>query len=1307
MTTVAVHRPARTVVPPAPLPTLQVESPPNLPEGSGGPGLQTLLPMAGVGASMTVMLVFRGSSFAAIGAIVLVASLLGALVFTLSSRGKATRERRRLRGLYLDYLERLRDRAADEERAWRAAALLAAPAPDTLVDLVRFRGRLWERRGADPDFLALRVGTGTLPVRQVAVADSGTAVSPADPFMLAEARTLRRRFGRLPGAPVTVPLDRAGDVSVVGDRDDVDALARLVVGQAAALHPPDDVRIAVVTDRPEAWAWVRWLPHAVVPGPIGRGGPQALVAPTPAGLAALLADFLATQARAAASAARRGGGRAESATRPRFLVVADGWGAPARPLPLPDPALTLADLGGTVLHLCRDRLDEPGEVGVRVTVDGTAVTVEAPVPGPEVSGTLDRWTAAEAEGLARALSPARLSPDSYDDGTGSAPADFPSLLGLDPHAPLDLPQRWAPRGERDFLRVPIGVDLAGRAVRLDLKESSQLGMGPHGMCVGAIGSGKSELLRTLVLGLVLTHPPEDLAVVLIDYKGGAAFSPFAGLPHLAGLITNLLADEALIERAYASLDGEVRRRQELLAAVGAVDITEYGLRRDADPALEPLPHLLVVVDEFAELITAKPDFAELFLRIGRIGRSIGVHLLLSSQRVESGKLRGLDTYLSYRLGLRTFSELESRTVIDTPDAFHLPAVPGSGWLKVDVSVYTQFKTAYVSGPLDDAGGPADEPTARPGTPVQPLGLFGALPAAEDEAAVRVATPRVVGPTLLGSLVAQVAASGAPRVRDIWLPPLPAVLGLADAAGGWRVTAEGVRLDRPAHPDRLLVPIGRLDDPVRQWQDTWEVDLDDGAGHLLVLGGPRSGTSSALATVVLGLATTRSPDDVAVYGIDLDGGALRPLAALPHVGSVAGREDPELVRRTIEELGEVVAARETLFRDRGWTGPADLRAARAAGGRGLPPADVVLVVDGWAALMTAFEPLADQVGELLTRGGRVGLHVVASARRWNEVRMRMQPAFTARVELRLAEPAESSIEARAARALPQRTPGRGLTTDSLVGQVALPALVVPPRGEDGLEEACRLVAGTWTGAAVPPVRVLPRVLGAADLLGDATPWRVPLGRAERDHAPVVWDLEGAEPHLLVLGDSGSGKTNLARLAAGALAARHGEDDVVFAVYDPRRGLRGAVPDELEGGYADTVGRAAELTAAICTELARRSDAPDGPAPRIVVVVDDYDVLAASSTPPLDAFRPYLASARDLRLSFLLTRRVMGAARGLYEPLVSGLRESGAALLLMSGDPSEGQLLPGLRPRTLPPGRGRLVRPGVPEVVVQTALAAELP
>jgi S-DNA-T family DNA segregation ATPase FtsK/SpoIIIE len=323
----------------------------------------------------------------------------------------------------------------------------------------------------------------------------------------------------------------------------------------------------------------------------------------------------------------------------------------------------------------------------------------------------------------------RLSADSAVDGPLTGPLDFPGMLGIDDPAHLDLDRLWAPRGERAFLRVPIGLNEARQPVLLDLKESAELGMGPHGLCVGATGSGKSELLRTLVLALATTHPPTDLAMMLVDYKGGATFAPFAGLPHVAGLITNLENDPGLIERAHASLAGEIQRRQQVLKEAGNVaDISSYAATRTARPELPPLPHLLVVIDEFGELLTAKPDFIELFLSIGRIGRSIGVHLLLSSQRIEGGKLKGLDTYLSYRLGLRTFSPDESRTVLDTADAFHLPPLPGFGYLKVDTSTYERFKAGYVSGPYR---GPALRESDGTGPAALPYPAYNTLGAPES------------------------------------------------------------------------------------------------------------------------------------------------------------------------------------------------------------------------------------------------------------------------------------------------------------------------------------------------------------------------------------------------------------------------------------------------------------------------------------------------------------------------------------------------------------------------------------------------
>jgi ESX secretion system protein EccC len=1335
MSTRLVHRPTRVVRPLSEAEPLTLDPPPALPEGRGGAvGVQALIPMAGAGVSMSMMMFLRGSNFAALGAVVMLVSLAAAAVMYVTQQGRAARKRRAQREQYQNYLEELREDLVGTERALQSEASRLDPPVTRLLDVVRDPARRWERRRADLDFLRVRVGVGALPSRPMRLPDQGSQSSPTDPFMRQEAQSLIRRFALTPGLPLRVDLDCAGDVSVVaGCRADAVAFARAVLIQVATFHAPDDVSLAVITtpERAADWAWVRWLPHLLDRRRIGPAGPTPLLVTDPGTLAALLAADLEQRADSAMKSFRHGGGRAEARTRPRLLVIDDAYGSVARELPSPDRALSLSSLGVTVVHLLADRLHEPGEVPRRVTVDGEALVLEelagsSPVV---VRGTPDDAPAALVEGLARTLAPLRLSADSYDDGTGTPPADFTTLLGITDPEHLDVTALWQSRPERDFLRVPLGVDPDGRPVLLDLKEPAQLGMGPHGLCVGATGSGKSELLRTLVLALAVSHPPEQLAMVLVDYKGGATFAPFTGLPHVAGLITNLAADAGLVERMYTSLDGEVQRRQQVLADAGKLtDITEYLMRRREagdPPELPTLPYLLVLIDEFGELLAAKPEFIDLFLRIGRIGRSIGVHLLLSSQRIEQGKMRGLENYLSYRIGLRTLTDMESRTVLDTPDAFLLPPLPGNGYLKVDVSIYQRFKAAYVSGPLTDPAEAELAPIAGPAVKAMPV--FGALRTADDDEPEQPqATRRTTGPTLLSVAVDQLARSGE-RVAEIWLPPLPPAITLDRAGDGLTITTEGVRLRAALPPGhKVPVPLGLVDDPARQWQGVWWLDLAAGGGNLLVLGAPGTGKTTVLRTLVLGLATTHTPRQVGVYGIDLLGGGMQALADLPHVGGVAGREDRERVRRTVDEVHQMLATRERVFSRYRFDTADDLRGAPVTEDRlrELGSLEVVLVIDGYGQLAAEFESLEPKVHDLLTRGGRYGIHVVATARRWNEVRAAQQVAFGNRVELRLTEPAESSVEAKLARAVPVDTPGRALTTDKLYAQVALPRLdALPDPAGSGLAEAATLVRGAWTGPLPPPVRVLPAVLPAA-VLADLrpAPGTVPLGRFESDFSPAVLDLFGRDQHLLALGDPGTGKTNLLRLVAEQLISRHGPDELVFAVFDPRRGLADVVPEAYQGGYAPNATLATQLTAAVCKELAERhasGDAggaghsggaghtgeagPPGGRPRIVLLIDDYDILFASTMQPLGAFVPYVAAARDIGLHIVMTRRVAGASRGLYEPFTLGVRESGCLGLLMSGDRSEGQLFTGVRPSIMPVGRAQFVRVGEPARIMQTAHA----
>ncbi|KAA6204019.1 type VII secretion protein EccCa [Streptomyces parvus] len=1328
MSTRLVHRPARTTRPPAAPAPRTIEAPPNLPEGKAGNIAMSLLPVAGVMSSVVMMTVVRNSQFAALGAIILVVTVIGSVALLFSQRGKAQRTRRTQREAYLAYVEDLREELSGEERERRERADVLNPPPYALYDIVRDPARLWERRRVDDDFLRVRVGTGEMPVRDLQIAEPGsTVLTPPDLFMLNEASALVNRFRNGTELPLTVPLDRIGNVSVIGPREDCLRVARALLVQTASLHAPDDVAVALAApgDRMADWEWAKWLPHLLdteqFDGPVAA----RRIAPSAPQLARQIGAELRRRASYAAEVRRGLAGRDALSMNSRLLVVTDGHGEDAVDLPRPDDAVGLREMGVTVLHLLEQRVQEPGHVSVRITVDGADVTIEdLRTPEPvEAHGTVDEAGIPFAEGLARMLAPLRLSAESLGDAPLSGPVEFAAMLGIDDVARLDLDRLWAPRGERAFLRVPIGISDSHEPVLLDLKESSELGMGPHGLCVGATGSGKSELLRTLVLALVATHPPEDLALVLVDYKGGATFAPFAELPHVAGVITNLENQAGLVERVHSSLAGEVRRRQQALKDAGNVaDIGDYAaLRAEKRPDLDPLPHLFVVIDEFGELLTAKPDFIDLFLSIGRIGRSIGVHLLLSSQRIEGGKLKGLDTYLSYRLGLRTFSADESRTVLETTDAFHLPPLPGFGYLKVDTSHYARFKAGYVSGAYR---GPVRRHNEEEAGPLAlPYEAFNTL-AGPDEARQSpepASRRRETGPTELGVMVDQLTGAAA-AVRSIWLPPLPTATALDTVAGPLDIGPNGMRLAGAVAEGRrtpLRVPVGLLDDPARQWQGQWFLDLTVAGGHAAVIGGPQSGKTTLLRTLVLSLALTHTPGEIGVYGLDLVGGGLQALSGLPHVGGIAGRADRERAARTVEEVRTMLALREDLFREHGIDSVDQLRTLHAAGRLPeLASAEILLVIDGFGALRDDFDELDDAIADILKRGGGYGIHVVAGMLRWNDVRIAIQSNFGTRVELRLNDPGESGIDRKLAETLSPDEPGRVLTDGKLFAQVALPRTDgVGDTTDLGavLERTARTVRATWSGEVAQPVRVLPQVLEPHSLPGPAAePTRVPIGLDQSALAPVLLDLFHHDQHLLVLGDSECGKTNLLRTVAHGLVDRYGEDDLVFAVMDPRRSLRGVVPDELNGGYAYNSKLCAGLSAAITTELEKRL--PDenarledlepgnwGKGPRIVVLVDDYDVLTTAGQSPLSPFLPYIPSAVDIGLHFVLTRRVAGASRGMYEPLVQGLRESGASALLMAGDRSEGQLFPGVYASQQAPGRGVFIRRGQPNRLIQTVYA----
>lgn len=1313
-----VHRPARVSTPLVRPEPEQLAPPPQLPEGpSGGLPLQSLLPVVGAVSSVVMMVVLRGNNpvLMVVAALVFVVALVGGLGMAFTQRGNAVRNRRTQRERYLDYLEELRGALRARTAVVRERAADVDPAPDTLPRLVGDPARLWERRRSHGDFLRVRVGSGDVDWLDLTVPPDQNPVQPLDPLMLAELEQVAEHYGNVHGMPISVRLDGAGDVSIVGDRDAVLTVARALVAQLAALHAPEDLQLAATfsADRARDWEWFDLLPHVRMERTFDGPLRARRVAEDVPALARLLAGELGERARAAAMR-RRSGGSGQQTDLARLVVLADEHGDVAVPLALPEGETRPEDLRITVVHLVSDRLHEPSDVRVRVTArtvtgDGSgstpATTLEVVDTREAVEGepahvqtaVCDAVSPTLVTAVARALAPLRLSADVEERADASVAIGVPDLLGVDDVTTIDPDRTWRARAPRDFLRVPIGVDDFGAPLLLDLKESAQLGMGPHGICIGATGSGKSEMLRTLVLGLAVSHPPEDLAMILVDYKGGAAFAPFARLPHVAGLIDNLADDPQLTRRARASIAGEVRRRQEMLRDAGAApSITHYRELRTHRPELPPMPHLVLVIDEFGELLTAEPEFVDLLLTIGRIGRSIGVHLLLSSQRIEAGKLRGLDTYLSYRLGLRTFSEAESQVVLDTGDAFHLPAVPGYGYLKVDTSVYTRFRSGYVSGPLEDATATAAAPVADTDSVPEPFELpaYNTLGAADAEPG----EPELESPDVGRSVVDEAVERldrGDRSTTPVWLPPLPTRLTLGAVLDP----------DRAVDGTGVVVPIGLLDDPARQRQRPWSLDLTQGGGHVAVIGAPGSGRTTFLRTVAASIALTTTPRQVSVYGMDLAGGGLGRIEGFPHVGGVATRADRNRLLRLVEELQAMIRLRERVFRDHGIDSLAELRVRHAAGRvPELGSADVVLLVDGFGVMRTEFEELEDAFGDLLQRGGSFGIHVVVALTRWNELRLANQPLIGQRFELRLNDPADSTIARAAAATLKAGEPGRVLTGDELFGQVALPVLDDVDDGAVGDELAAlaQRVADSWGGPAAAPIRLLPESFDPAELPDAlATPATVPFALRQDTMDFVAFD-PAVDQHFLVFGDTASGKTALLRGLAAGFVERATPDELVLAFMDVRGGAAAGTPDEFLGGHAKNGRDARGLAAAIATELEQRAAGTStGPRPRIVVLVDDYDIVASAGTDPLAPLMPYLPSARYLGLHVVLTRPVAGAARAMYDTVIQSLRDSGATGLVLSGERSEGQVFPKVYAEQFPPGRGRLVRRGTPPRIVQVA------
>ncbi|HWC79854.1 MAG TPA: type VII secretion protein EccCa [Pseudonocardiaceae bacterium] len=1316
MSTISFVRQARRTGPVPPSGELPLQEPPTVPEKTlaGISSVLMYLPMGLSSLAMVLIFVRPGSGMITyIGAGLMGVSAVG-MAFTQVMRSSNDRKTR-LHGArrdYLRYLSQMRKQVRGKLAAQQRAARWLHPDPGSLWSLA-LSSRLWERRPVHEDFGEIRIGLGMQRSALQLVPPETKPVEDLEPLSAHALRRFLRAYSALPNAPIAVYLRGFAQIQLKGDEEQSRGLVRSILAQLVTSHAPGDLRVAVCAGDSARWCWdwVKWLPHAQDPDNRDAAGQVRLVTGNVFELERLLGgDAFAGRPRFEPDTPITN-------SEPLVVIVLDGVSVPT------DHRL---DAGGyrntVVLDVSGALAWQPRQHALLLDIGEHKIgTVSFDRLGKSTTTPLcqaDALTVSAASSLARTMARYQIGQTVDTSEPLAADYDLTSLLGIPDLSALDPVAYRSGRTARQRLRVPIGMTNTGRVIELDLKESAEDGMGPHGMLIGATGSGKSELLRTLVLALAATHPSEQLNFVLVDFKGGAAFLGFEQLPHTSAIITNLAEELELVDRMQDALAGEMNRRQEHLRAHNYASRRDYEQARSEGVPLEPMPALFIVVDEFSEMLSSKPEFIDTFAMIGRLGRSLGVHLLLASQRLDEGRIHKVETHLSYRIGLRTFSAMESRSVIGVPDAYELPSSPGNGYLRQDIQTLVRFKAAYASGRYRTNNRQRDRSQIQ-----EQLVSFSTdylQPKVDVEPEIEEPEPsKEKAVTLLDLMIKRLRGIG-PAAHQVWLPPLkqPATLDELLPPLVEHPTL-GLRPVGEYQAGALVTPVGMIDLPAQQRRELLTADLAAGKGNVAVVGGPQAGKSTALRTLICGLALTHTAEEVQFYCLDF-GGTLASLSGLPHVGSIANRLDRDKVTRTVLELANLLARREKIFADHNIDSMGSYRRARRRGQfKDIDPyGDVFLVVDGWYSIKQDYDELDTHFSELAVRGLGFGIHLVVAANRWSEMRPWLRDVLGTRFELHLGDPIESEVGSRVAAKVPA-IPGRGITMDKLHFLTALPRIDGRGATDDLAEATQDLVSAVAVPGAptAPQVRLLPDVLPVEELPGPTAPepeldMRVPLGMEELHLGPMWHDFD-INPHLMIFGDVESGKTNMLRHLAKAIAAHYPNDKARVVFADFRRELHNTIPQENQLGYsvaadslATTVQEASGLFQSripgpeITPERLRKRDWWKGG--RLFFIVDDYELAGGGSSGPLMPLLPMLPQGSDIGLHLIIARSTAGASRAMMDPVIRRMWELGTPAMLFSCPKDEGKFLGDLRPKTLPPGRAQFVNRRRTVRLVQTPL-----
>lgn len=1242
-----------------------LSTPLSIPPPEGKPWWLIVVGVVVVGllGGMVAMVFASGSHvFGGIGSIFPLFMMVGIMMMMFRGMGGGQQQMSRpkldaMRAQFMLMLDMLRETAQESADSMDANYRWFHPAPNTLAAAVG-SPRMWERKpdGKDLNFGVVRVGVG---MTRPEVTWGEPQNMPTDIELEPVTGKALQEFGRYQSVvynlPKMVSLLVEPWYALVGEREQVLGLMRAIICQLAFSHGPDHVQMIVVSSDLDQWDWVKWLPHFGDSRRHDAAGNARMVYTSVREFAAEQAELFAGRG---SFTPRHASSSAQTPT-PHTVIIAD----------VDDPqweyvisaegvdGVTFFDLTGssmwTDIPERKLQFDKTGVIEALPRDRDTWMVIDDKA---WFFALTDQVSIAEAEEFAQKLAQWRLA-EAYEE-IGQRVAhigarDILSYYGIDDPGNIDFDSLWASRTDtmgRSRLRAPFGNRSDnGELLFLDMKSLDEGGDGPHGVMSGTTGSGKSTLVRTVIESLMLSHPPEELQFVLADLKGGSAVKPFAGVPHVSRIITDLEEDQALMERFLDALWGEIARRKAICDSAGVDDAKEYNSVRARMRArgqdMAPLPMLVVVIDEFYEWFRIMPTAVDVLDSIGRQGRAYWIHLMMASQTIES-RAEKLMENMGYRLVLkaRTAGAAQAAGV---PNAVNLPAQAGLGYFRKSLEDIIRFQAEFlwrdyfqpgvsIDGeeapalvhsidyirpqlftnsftPLEvSVGGPDIEPVVA-----QPNGEVlesDDIEGGEDEDEEGVRTPKV------GTVIIDQLRKIKFEPYRLWQPPLTQPVAIDDLVNRF--------LGRPWHKEygsacNLVFPIGIIDRPYKHDQPPWTVDTSGPGANVLILGAGGSGKTTALQTLICSAALTHTPKQVQFYCLAYSSTALTTVSRIPHVGEVAGPTDPYGVRRTVAELLALVRERKRSFLECGIASMEMFRRRKFGGEAGPVPddgfGDVYLVIDNYRALAEENEVLIEQVNVIINQGPSFGVHVVVTADRESELRPPVRSGFGSRIELRLAAVEDAKlVRSRFAKDVPVK-PGRGMVAVNYVRldsdpQAGLHTLVARPAlgsTPDNVFECDSVVAAVsrLTSAQAPPVRRLParfgveqvRELASRDTRQGVGAGGIAWAISELDLAPVYLNF-AENSHLMVTGRRECGRTTtlatimseIGRLyAPGASSApppAPGRPSAQVWLVDPRRQLLTALGSDYVERFAYNLDGVVAMMGELAAALAGREPPP---------------------------------------------------------------------------------------------------------------------